>query len=126
MKDTPLFHPKKINELGENAINLKALASVKRFFVFKTDEVPMVELKAVDDLPEIKQDCGICSNLEEFQGCNEPVYKLKLSTKFVFSLPTGFTGCVRFTVDDTYEAQDVTINPKETFDELFMDENTNS
>lgn len=114
----------KINELGENVINLKALASVKWFFVFKTNEVPMVGLNAVDDLPEIKQGCGICSNLGEFQGCNEPVYKLELATKFSFSLPKGFTGYVKFTVDDTYEAQDVTINPKQTFKELFMDKDT--
>lgn len=41
------------------------------------------------------------------------------STKFRFSIPNDFAGYVRFTVDDTYEAQDVQITPKITFDGLF-------
>ena len=114
-----IISSEKIEELGKDAINLSAMSLKKWFYVVKADEIPRVELIPVDDMPEIKQGCGICSNLEEFQCCDEPVYRLELSTKFSFSFPTGFTGYIRFTVDDTFEAQDVTISPKQSFEELF-------
>lgn len=107
-----------IEELGDE-VNLHAMSRVKRFFVVKKDESPKIELTLVNDLPEIQKGCGICSNLEDFQGCNNPVYELTLATKFSFSLPGSFAGYVRFTVDETYEAQDVMIEPKQTFEELF-------
>ena len=114
-----IISTEKIEELDDNTINLRALLNVKWFFVVKSDEIPRVALKSVDDLPEIMKNSGVCSNLEEFQGCNDPVYFLELATKFKLSYPGNFSGYVRFTIDDTFEVQNVTIKPKQTLDDLF-------
>lgn len=109
----------KMDELGNGVTDLHALLSVKRFFVVKKDELPRIDLAPVEDMSEIKPGSGISSNIEEFQDYNEPVYPLVLATKFRFSLPNGFAGYVRFTVDETYEAQDAKIESKQMFDDLF-------
>lgn len=77
----------------------------------------------VDDMAPVREDGAICSNIEDFQGCNEPVFGLNLATQFKFCIPNDFTGYVRFTIDDTYVAQDTPITPKQTFDELFGKKN---
>lgn len=109
----------KIEELDEEVTNLHALLIVKWFFVVKKDELPRIELMPVENLPEIKSESGICSNIEEFQGYNDPVYPLILATNFRFSLPNSFTGYVRFTIDEMHETQDAKIDSKQTFDVLF-------
>lgn len=114
-----IISSEKIEELNSEYLNLRALSQKKWLFVMKADELPKVQLSPVDDLPEIKQSSGICGNLENFLSYNNPIYELELATKFCFSIPGNFAGYVRFTVDDTYEAQDVIITPKQTFEELF-------
>ena len=67
----------------------------------------------------VKDGGAVCSNIEEFQSCDIPLFELQLGTKLCFSVPNDFSGYVRFTVDDNYEAQDVSITPKNTFEDLF-------
>jgi len=109
----------KIEELGDESLVLRVFSQKKWFFVVKSDDLPRVKLNSVDDLPEIKKGSGICGNLEGFQSYTDPVYGLEIATKFCFSIPSSFAGYVRFTVDDTFEAQDEHINPKLSFDDLF-------
>ena len=118
-EDYAVIATEKIEELPENAVLLHALLRVKWFFVVKKVQIPHTSLSPVYDLNPIREGGAICSNIEEFQGCNEPVFGLNLATKVRFSIPYDFAGYVRFTIDNTYEAQDAKINPKQTFDELF-------
>lgn len=110
-----------IEELPDGAMVLDAMLLGKLFFVIKKSEVPRISLMPVDstDLQPLQDGCPICSNIETFQGCNEPTFLLELATKFRFSIPNGFLGYVRFTVDEDPSAQDVKITPKQTFKELF-------
>lgn len=41
-------------------------------------------------------------------------------TKLSFSVPNDFAGYVRFTIVDTQEAQEASLMPKDTFEDLFM------
>lgn len=113
----------KANKLPDNSIVLCDVSHVSRFYVAKKSEVPRTRLLPMDDkkLIPIKDGGAICSNIEEFQACNSPVFELILATKFCFSVPNVFSGYVRFTIDDTYEAQDAPITPPKTFMDLFGD-----
>lgn len=118
-----IISTEKIDELPEDSLVLYALLSVKWFFVVRKSETPRTRLLPIDDknLTPIKDGGAICSNIEDFQTCNIPLFELRLGTKLCFSVPNDFSGYVRFTVDDTYEAQDVSITPKNTFEDLFGD-----
>ncbi len=118
-----IISTEKIDELPENSLVLYALLSVKWFFVVRKSETPRTRLLPIDDnnLTPIKDGGAICSNIEDFQTYNIPLFELRLGTKLCFSVPNDFSGYVRFTVDDTYEAQDVSITPKNTFEDLFGD-----
>ena len=118
-----IISTEKIDELSEDSLVLYALLSVKWFFVVRKSETPRTRLLPIDDknLTPIKDGGAICSNIEDFQTCNIPLFELRLGTKLCFSVPNDFSGYVRFTVDDTYEAQDVSITPKNTFEDLFGD-----
>ena len=111
-----------IEELPDDAIVLDALRPDKYFFVVRKSEVPGISLMQVDspELQPLQEGCPICSNIEAFQGCNEPTFVLELTTKFRFSIPNDFSGYVQFMVDEDYSTQDVKITPKQTFDELFV------
>ena len=88
----------------------------------KKNEIPLVALLPIEnnkELKPIKKGKAIYSNIENFQGYNEPIYELILGTVLRFSTPNDFSGYVRFIIDDTYEAQDVTIKPQKTLGELF-------
>ena len=77
----------------------------------------------------IKDGGAICSNIEEFQSCNIPLFDLQLGTKLIFSVPNGFSGYVRFTIDDTQEAHEASLMPKDTIEDLFKiikDDSTNT
>ena len=121
--DYAVIATEKIDELPEASEVLNALLSVKWFFVVRKDQIPHISLMPVDDMAPVREDGAICSNIEDFQGCNEPVFGLNLATQFKFCIPNDFTGYVRFTIDDTYVAQDTPITPKQTFDELFGKKN---
>lgn len=118
-----IISTEKIDELPEDSLVLYALLSVKWFFVVRKSETPRTRLLPIDDknLTPIKDGGAICSNIEDFQTYNMPLFELRLGTKLCFSMPNDFSGYVRFTVDDTYEAQDVSITPKNTFEDLFGD-----
>lgn len=118
-----IISTEKIDELPEDSLVLYALLSVKWFFVVRKSETPRTRLLPIDDknLTPIKDGGAICSNIENFQTYNIPLFELRLGTKLCFSVPNDFSGYVRFTVDDTYEAQDVSITPKNTFEDLFGD-----
>lgn len=118
-----IISTEKIDELPEDSLVLYALLSVKWFFVVRKSETPRTRLLPIDDknLTPIKDGGAICSNIEDFQTYNIPLFELRLGTKLCFSVPNDFSGYVRFTVDDTYEAQDVSITPKNTFEDLFGD-----
>lgn len=113
----------KIDELPENSIVLNALLSVKWFFVVKKSETPRTRLLPIDDkkFTPIKDGGAICSTIEDFHSCNIPLFELLLGTKLCFSVPNDFSGYVRFTIDESYEAQDASITPKNTFKDLFGD-----
>lgn len=118
-----IISTEKIDELPEDSLVLYALLSDKWFFVVRKSETPRTRLLPIDDtnLTPIKDGGAICSNIEDFQTYNMPLFELRLGTKLCFSVPNDFSGYVRFTVDDTYEAQDVSITPKNTFEDLFGD-----
>lgn len=109
-------------ELGDVAVVLNALLTVKWFMVVKKNELARTQLLKVDekDFAPVKEGSPICSNIALFQSFNGPIFEFVFATKFVFSIPNGFTGYVRFTVDDDYRSQDVKITPKKTLDELFV------
>lgn len=119
--DYVIISTDKANELPDDSIVLFDVSHVPRFYVVKKSEVPRTRLQPLDDkkLTPIIDGGAISSNIEEFQACNSPIFELILGAKFCFSVPNGFSGYVRFTIDDTYEAQDVTITPKKTFEDLF-------
>ena len=111
-----------IDELPYISVLLNVLLDIKCFFVMKKNEIPLVTLLPIEnnkELKPIKKGKAICSNIENFQGYNEPIYELILGTVLRFSTPNDFSGYVRFIIDDTYEAQDVTIKPQKTLGELF-------
>lgn len=125
-EDYAVIATERIEELPKSAVLLHALRRVKWFFVVRKGQVPYIKLIPVGDLKPVRDGGKICSNIEEFQGCRKPVFGLSLATKVSFSIPQDFVGYVRFTIDDTYEAQNAKINPKQTFDELFgKEENEN-
>ena len=129
--DYTIISTEKVDELPDNSINLKALLNVKWFFVVKKSETPRIRLQPIDDknLLPIKEGGAICSNLEEFQSCNISLFKLQLGTKLSFSVPNDFSGYVRFTIVDTQEAQEASLMPKDTFEDLFKvikDDSTNA
>lgn len=129
--DYTIISTEKVDELPDNSINLKALLNVKWFFVVKKSETPRIRLQPIDDknLLPIKEGWAICSNLEEFQSCNIPLFKLQLGTKLSFSVPNDFFGYVMFTIDDTQEAQEASLMPKDTIEDLFKnikDDSTNT
>ncbi len=112
----------KIDELPYISVLLNVLLDIKCFFVMKKNEIPLVTLLPIEnnkELKPIKKGKAICSNIENFQGYNEPIYELIVGTVLRFSTPNDFSGYVRFIIDDTYEAQDVTIKPQKTLGELF-------
>ena len=114
-----------INELANASVVLYALLNFKSFFVVKKNEMPSISLMPLDNDKELKptrEDGAISSNIEKFQCYNEQSFELLLGTKFRFSILNDFSGYVMFTIDDTYEAQDVKIKPKKTFEELFRKE----
>ena len=90
--------------------------------VVKKSETPRIRLQPIDDnnLLPIKEGGAICSNIEDFQSCNKPLFELQLGTKLSFSVPNDFSGYVRFTIVDTQEAQEASLMPKDTFEDLFM------
>ena len=97
----------------------------------KKSETPRIRLQPIDDknLLPIKEGGAICSNIEDFQSCNKPLFGLQLGTKLSFSVPNDFSGYVRFAIDDTYEAQDASLMPKDTIEDLFKiikDDSTNT
>ena len=50
-------------------------------------------------------------------------------TKLSFSVPNDFSGYVRFTIVDTQEAQEASLMPKDTIEDLFKiikDDSTNT
>ncbi len=110
-----------IEELPCEAIVMDSLWLDRLFFVFKKSEIPRTFLMAVDNtgLHPLKDGCPICSNIETFQGCNEPTFVLKLATKIRFSIPNDFSGYIQFIVDEDPSSQDVKITPKQTFKDLF-------
>ena len=126
-----IISTEKVDELPDNSINLKALLNVKRFFVVKKSETPRIRLQPFDDknLLPIREGGAICSNIEEFESCNIPLFELQLGTKLSFSVPNDFSGYVRFTIVDTQEAQEASLMPKDTFGDLFKiikDDSTNT
>ena len=129
--DYTIISTEKVDELPDNSINLKALLNVKWFFVVKKSETPRIRLQPIDDknLLPIKEGGAICSNLEEFQSCNIPLFELQLGTKLSFSVPNDFSGYVRFTIVDTQEAKEASLMPKDTIEDLFKiikDDSTNT
>lgn len=120
--DYAIISTEKIEELGDVAVVLNALLTVKWFMVVKKNELPRTQLLNVDEknFTPIKDESPICSNIVLFQSFNDPIFEFVFATKFVFSIPNGFTGYVRFTVDDDHSAQDVIITPKKTLDDLFV------
>lgn len=108
-----------VDELPETTEVLYALVSVNRFFVVKKEHVPHISLNPVDDLKPVRKGGKICSNIEEFQECNEPIFNLSLATQLRFSISNVFAGYVKFIIDDTYDAQEAPITLKPMFDELF-------
>lgn len=120
--DYAIISTEKIEELGDVAVVLNALLTVKWFLVVKKNELPRTQLLKVDekDLAPVKVGSPICSNIALFQSFNDPIFEFVFATKFVFSIPNNFTGYVRFTVDDDYRVQDVKITPKKTLEELFI------
>ena len=120
--DYAIISTEKIEELGDVAVVLNALLTVKWFMVVKKNELPRTQLLKVDekDFAPVKEGSPICCNITLFQSFNDPIFEFIFATKFVFSIPNNFTGYVRFTVDDDYSAQDVKITPKKTLDELFI------
>ncbi|MGN0033255.1 MAG: hypothetical protein ACI358_05710 [Candidatus Limimorpha sp.] len=128
--DYTIISTEKVDELPENSIVLNALLNVRWFFVVKKSEKPRTRLQPIDDkaLLQAKDGGAVCSNIEEFQSCNVPLFELRLGTKLCFSVPNGFSGYVRFTIVDTNEMQDTTMMPKNTFENLFKgikDDSTN-
>lgn len=122
-EDYVIIATEQIDELPNASVFLDALLSVKYFFVLKKSEMPLTALLPIESNKGLKpiRDGGlVCSNIEEFQGYNEPIYKLTLGIKLRFSTPNEFSGYIRFSIDDTYEAQEAKIKPKRTFEELFM------
>ena len=129
--DYTIISTEKVDELPGNSINLKALLNVKCFFVVKKSETPRIRLQPIDDknLLPVKEGGAICSNLEEFQSCNIPLFELQLGTKLSFSVPNDFSGYVRFTIVDAQEAQEASLMPKDTIEDLFKiikDDSTNT
>lgn len=118
----------KIAELGETTIVLDALYNVKMFFVVEKSELPKSQLLPVEktDFSPIKEGSSICSNIDLFQSCTIPIFNFDLTAKFNFSIPNTFSGYVRFTVDENYLTQDVNLNLKKTFDELFLKAKTDT
>jgi len=110
----------KIDGLPESSIILQANLMVKWFFVMKKEDVPQIALLPLDNskLVPFGADVPICSNIEEFKAYNDPVFNLKLGTKFRFSIPNNFSGYVKFEVDEIYGAENITTTL--TFDELFV------
>ena len=86
-------------------------------------ETPRTRLLPIDDkkFTPIKDGGAICSTIEDFHACNIPLFELLLGTKLCFSVPNDFSGYVRFTIDETFVAQDASITPKNTFKDLFGD-----
>ena len=130
-EDYTIISTAKVDELPENSIVLNALLNVRWLFVIKKSDTPRTRLQPIDNktLLPIKDGGAICSNIEEFQSCNIPLFDLQLGTKLIFSVPNGFSGYVRFTIDDTQEAQDTSLMPKDTFEDLFKvikDDSTNT
>lgn len=126
-----IISTKKVDELPEDSIVLNALLKVMWFFVVKKNDTPRISLQPIDDkrLRPVKDGGAICSNIEEFQSCNMPLFELQLGTKLCFSVPNGFSGYVRFTIEDTQEAQEASLMPKDTFEDLFKvvkDDSTNT
>lgn len=119
--DYTIISTEKVDELPENSIVLNALLNVSWFFVVKKSETPRTRLQPIDEktLLPVKDGGAVCSNIEEFQSCDIPLFELQLGTKLCFSVPTGFSGYVRFTIDDTQEAQEAFLMPKDTFEDLF-------
>ena len=120
--DYAIISTEKIEELGDVAVVLNALLTVKWFMVVKKNELARTQLLKVDekDFAPVKEGSPICSNIALFQSFNDPIFEFVFATKFVFSIPNGFTGYVKFTVDDYHSAQDVIITPKKTLDDLFV------
>lgn len=120
--DYAIIATEKIGELPYISVILNYLLDIKCFFVVKKNEIPLATLLPIEneeELKPVKKGKAICSNIENFLGYNEPIYKLILGTVLRFSTPNDFSGYVRFIIDDTYEAQNVTIKPQRTFGELF-------
>lgn len=126
--DYAVISTEEIKELGEVSIVLNAGFVEKWFFVVKKCELPRTQMLPVDknDLSPIKDGCPICSNIDLFQSCTVPIFNFDLTAKFNFSIPNTFSGYVRFTVDENYLTQDVDLNPKKTFDELFLKAKTDT
>lgn len=129
--DYTIISTENVDELPENSIVLNALLNVKWFFVVKKSETPRTRLQPIDEktLHPVKDGGVVCSNIEEFQSCNIPLFELQLGTRLCFSAPTDFSGYVRFTIDDTQEAQEASLMPKDTFEDLFKvikDDSTNT
>lgn len=129
--DYTIISTDKVDELPENSIVLNALLNVRWFFVVKKSETPRTRLQPIDEKPlhPVKDRGAVCSNIEEFQFCNIPLYELQLGTKLCFSVPNGFSGYIRFTIEDTQEAQEASLMPKDTFEDLFKvvkDDSTNT
>lgn len=120
-EDYSIIATEHIEELTGVSIVLHTLSSVKFFYVLKKNEIPLAALLPIerDKLKPIREGGLICSNIDEFQGCNEPIYKLILGTEFRFSIPKGFSGYVEFIVDDTCEVKEENLKQMKTFDELF-------
>ena len=118
----------KMAELGETSIVLDTLFNVKMFFVVEKSELPKSQLRPVEktNFSPIKEGSSICSNIDLFQSCTVPIFNFDLTAKFIFSIPNTFSGYVRFTVDENYLTQDVNLNPKKTFDELFLKAKTDT
>lgn len=120
--DYAIIATEKIGELPYISVILNFLLDIKCFFAVKKNEIPLATLLPIEneeELKPVKKGKAICSNIENFLGYNEPIYKLILGTVLRFSTPNDFSGYVRFIIDDTYEAQNVTIKPQRTFGELF-------
>lgn len=86
----------------------------------KKEELPQIALLPLDnsELKPLGTDMPICSNIEEFKVYNDPVFNLKLGTKFRFSIPNNFSGYVKFEVNETYGVENITTTL--TFNELYV------
>jgi hypothetical protein len=112
-----------IDELRAIDVVLNVLSIEKWFIVVKRDELPIANLRRVEDLMPVTADGAICSNIEDFINCNEPIFNLVLATNLCFSIPNRFSGYVLFTIEEDPRGQKVKIEPEKTFDELFLDQN---